>query len=221
MVKLEKFAGRSVLILAFLAFMLSFEKLHHVALLAGINPRLSVVYPVIVEGFTTLATMAAFLKRGQKGAWYPWAVGLAAFLFSLMSNAVPEKVSPALIRAVPVICIPLMVHMWIIIRGIAEERTAAEARAVELEKARQAQAAAQRQAQWIAQQEAAAVAAKAKAEAEAAETARIQAEAEAKKAPSFTQRASRSAANFLEMAKNATSPEAQAYWEQKAATAAA
>lgn len=117
---LDKLVGRGVLALAFIAFVLSFEKLHHVALTSGINPWLSWLYPLIVEGFTTIATLAAFLKRGQRGAGYPWAVGVLAFTFSLWANAAPDSVPGGIVRAVPVMCIPLAVHMFIIIRAVVE-----------------------------------------------------------------------------------------------------
>lgn len=128
---LSRVAGAGVLALAVGAFVLSFAKLYVVAETAGYG-RLSVIYPAIVEGFTTLCTLAAFLRHGQRGAWYPWAVGLGAFAYSLWANSLPASVPPEVIRAVPVVCIPLSVHMWIIVAGLADRAAAiAEQEAVE------------------------------------------------------------------------------------------
>ncbi|WP_200209094.1 DUF2637 domain-containing protein [Micromonospora coerulea] len=125
---LTRVTGAGVLLLTVGAFVLSFAKLYAVALRAGYGD-LAWIYPGIVEGFTTIATLAAFLRHGQRGAWYPWTVGLAAFSYSLWANSVPQSVPVEVVRAVPVICIPLSVHMFIIVAGLADR---AAARAAEL-----------------------------------------------------------------------------------------
>lgn len=115
--KLDKWTARAVLLLTIGAFVLSFEKLYAVAVHAEYPSRLAWIYPVIVEGFTSLCTLAAFLRHGKPGAWYPWTVGLFAFAFSLWANSNPGSVPGEVVRAVPVVAIPLMVHMWLIISG--------------------------------------------------------------------------------------------------------
>ncbi|GAB3847332.1 hypothetical protein GCM10029963_28630 [Micromonospora andamanensis] len=112
--------GIGVILIAAGAFALSFAKLYAVGERAEYG-GMSWIYPAIVEGFTTLCTLAAFLRHGKRGAWYPWMVGLAAFGFSLWANSLPDSVPVEVVRAVPVICIPLAVHMFIIISGLVDK----------------------------------------------------------------------------------------------------
>lgn len=128
---LERWVGRSVISLALGAFVLSFEKLYSAALSAGIHPWLAWIYGINVEGVTTISTLAAFLTHGRRGAWYPWIVGMTGFGLSLWVNSGwPIPVPDGVVRGVPVVCIPLMVHMWIIIRRVRIEAEAeAEAEA--------------------------------------------------------------------------------------------
>ncbi|MEU8086351.1 DUF2637 domain-containing protein [Micromonospora sp. NPDC049101] len=126
--------GLGTLLIAAGAFTLSFGKLHTIGEIAGYGDK-SWIYPSIVEGFVTLCTLAAFLRHGQRGAWYPWLVGLAGFSYSLWANAVPESVPVEVVRAIPVMCIPLSVHMFIIIAGLVDQmaQRAAEMKAMEAE----------------------------------------------------------------------------------------
>ncbi|MER7445034.1 DUF2637 domain-containing protein [Micromonospora avicenniae] len=114
------------------AFTLSFDKLHGIGVASGYGGK-AWIYPSIIEGFITLCTLAAFLRHGQRGAGYPWLVGLAGFAYSLWANSVPDSVPVEVARAVPVLCIPLSVHMFIIVAGLvdqlAERRAALKAEA--------------------------------------------------------------------------------------------
>lgn len=190
--KLDKVVGRAVLILAFGAFVLSFEKLHHVAVSAGVAWYLAWIYPLIVEGFTTIATLAAFLRRGQSGAWYPWCAGLLAFGYSLWANSVPDAVPHEIVRAVPVVCIPLMVHMYVIVKGHADAVQTAEVEAVAIELAAEAEA----------------------------EPVTVEAVGEAKPKPARPAPVSKAVAAFLVQARNADTPAARNYWQTRAAEAA-
>ncbi|MDM4718433.1 DUF2637 domain-containing protein [Micromonospora sp. WMMA1363] len=113
--------GLGTLLIAAGGFTLSFGKLNQIAIIAGYGDN-AWIYPAIVEGCTTLATLAAFLRHGKRGAWYPWAVGLLAFGYSLCANSVPGSVPVEVIRAVPVMCIPVSVHTFIIIVGLLDKR---------------------------------------------------------------------------------------------------
>ncbi|MDG4826003.1 DUF2637 domain-containing protein [Asanoa sp. WMMD1127] len=190
---LDKMVGRAVVTLAFGAFVLSFEKLFHVAINSGIHPKLAWIYPLIVEGFTTVSTLAAFLRRGQSGAWYPWAAGLMAFGYSLWANALPESVPGSVVRAVPVICIPLMVHMYVIIKGHADAVETATVQAAVV-------------AATMPPVQPATVA-----------TPATPAAPVVKPAPPVTSKAART---FLDQAKHAPSPAARKFWLDKAAEAA-
>lgn len=113
--------GLGTLLIIAGGFTLSYGKLNKVALIAGYGDK-AWIYPAIVEGFNALAMLAAFLRHGQRGAWYPWTVGLMVFAYSLWANAVPESVPVEIVSAVPVLCIPLSVHMLLIIAGFVDSR---------------------------------------------------------------------------------------------------
>ena len=110
--------------LALGSFAISYEQLHSVALAAGIPTYLAVVYGVITEGFTTIATVAAYLTRGTPAARYPWTVTLAAFAYSLWANAAPETVPPGIARSVVVVAIPVAVHLYIVVERATRSVTA-------------------------------------------------------------------------------------------------
>lgn len=111
--------------LALGSFAISYEQLHSVALAAGIPAYLAVVYGAITEGFTTIATVAAYLTRGTREARYPWAVTIAAFSFSLWANAAPETVPPGIARSVIVIAIPVAVHLYVVVERATQAATGA------------------------------------------------------------------------------------------------
>lgn len=121
---LRLIVGLGTLLIIAGGFTLSYGKLNKVALIAGYGDK-AWIYPAIVEGFNALAMLAAFLRHGQRGAWYPWTVGLMVFGYSLWANAVPESVPVEIVSAVPVLCIPLSVHMLLIIAGFVDSRQAA------------------------------------------------------------------------------------------------
>ena len=75
--------------IAVIAFVLSFDALRLVFVSSGINPLLSWGGPLCVDGTILLCTWATwgFRKGHIRGRWYPWA-GLVLFsLFSVTGNA--------------------------------------------------------------------------------------------------------------------------------------
>lgn len=99
------------------AFLLSFAKLGYVAVTAGISPSLYLLFPVLVEGFSVLCSVAAWARRNSKAMIYPGIVGGVAFLYSLWANSMPETVPPMVTRGIPSLSLMLAVHMAIVIAG--------------------------------------------------------------------------------------------------------
>ncbi|MDM4721863.1 hypothetical protein QTQ03_20515 [Micromonospora sp. WMMA1363] len=120
---LQLFIGVGTLCLAAMGFALSADLLYTVGVLAGYGNK-AWIYPTLVEGTIALCTLAAFLRHNQPGAWYPWTVGLLGITYSLWVNANPDNVPLWIVRDVPVLCIPLSVHMMLIISGLVDTRTA-------------------------------------------------------------------------------------------------
>ncbi|MEV6638081.1 DUF2637 domain-containing protein [Actinoplanes sp. NPDC051470] len=120
---IETTVKAGIILLGVGSFALSYEKLWHVAMLAGIWGPLCWVYGFLTEGFVTIATLTAYVTRGTKAARYAWAVSLLAFGFSLWANSAPETVPPGFVRAVPVVALPMAVHLLIVLLHSRQEAT--------------------------------------------------------------------------------------------------
>lgn len=96
------------------AFTLSYEALRGIYLGSTQNHDLSVIYPLIVEGFVTVAVWVAYRLRdyGWKATAYPWILAALFFAYSLWANSRPETVPPYVIRGVPSLAVPLAVHLF-------------------------------------------------------------------------------------------------------------
>lgn len=123
-------------------FTLSFSALDDLAVASGIDSQLAFLWPLIVDGFSVVATAAAFAlrSRGATVTWYPW---LALILFSAISvignsihaaNAarisVPVPVATA-VSSVPAIALLVATHLLVVIVG-SHRRNTAEARVTEV-----------------------------------------------------------------------------------------
>ncbi|MEV7589712.1 DUF2637 domain-containing protein [Streptomyces sp. NPDC089922] len=110
----DKVAASVVAGIAAGAFTLSYEALRNVYLGSDGNHSLSPIYPLIVEGFVTVAVWVAYRLRdfGWKATAYPWTLAGLFFAYSLWSNALPETVPGPVIRGVPSIAVPLAVHLF-------------------------------------------------------------------------------------------------------------
>ncbi|MFI8237619.1 histone-like nucleoid-structuring protein Lsr2 [Streptomyces sp. NPDC085866] len=95
------------------AFTLSYEALRAVYLGSNGNGTLSPIYPLIVEGFVTIATFAAYRLRdfGWKATAYPWTLAALFFAYSLWANSRPDTVPGPVTRGVPSLAVPLAVHL--------------------------------------------------------------------------------------------------------------
>ncbi|XVU22550.1 DUF2637 domain-containing protein [Actinoplanes sp. CA-054009] len=111
-----------IILLALGSFAISFVQIYGGARSAGILLALAVVYGVLAEGFIALATYVAWMARGQ--GWlqlFPWVVTAAGFSFSLWMNArTSENWSEGIIHGMPVLALPLAVHLLIVLTEILE-----------------------------------------------------------------------------------------------------
>jgi hypothetical protein len=114
MQKTDRAAASVVAGIAAGAFTLSYEALRNVYLGSAGNHDLSAIYPLIVEGFVTVAVWVAFRLRdyGWKATAYPWILAGMFFAYSLWSNSLPETVPAPVIRGVPSLAVPLAVHLF-------------------------------------------------------------------------------------------------------------
>ena len=121
--------------IAGIAFVLSFDALRLVFVSSGINPLLSWGGPLCVDGTILLCTWATwgFRKGHIRGRWYPWA-GLVLFsLFSVTGNALhawlnaggmlPTWGAPA-ITSIPPIALLSSTHLTVIIAGDRQDKPA-------------------------------------------------------------------------------------------------
>ncbi|TPF93344.1 hypothetical protein BW14_05905 [Bifidobacterium sp. UTBIF-68] len=121
--------------IAVIAFVLSFDALRLVFVSSGINPMLSWGGPLCVDGTILLCTWATwgFRKGHIRGRWYPWA-GLVMFsLFSVTGNALhawlnaggrlPMWGAPA-IMSIPPIALLYSTHLIVIIAGDRQDKLA-------------------------------------------------------------------------------------------------
>lgn len=108
------------------AFVLSYSALPAVAVAAGINPALAGLYPLIIDGFITIASLAALhLKdHGPRVTWYPWSLLGGFFTVSVWCNALHAAsrdgevalsgATAALVSAMPPIALGLAIHLLIL-----------------------------------------------------------------------------------------------------------
>ncbi|MFT4299516.1 MAG: DUF2637 domain-containing protein [Aeromicrobium sp.] len=115
-----------VTILAAGAFTLSFDALRTLAIAAGLRERLAWLWPVIVDGFIVVATVAAVVLRGRgRASWYPWLALAAAATVSIAGNALHARTTADLtvlttttaciVSAVPAVALLLASHLLVIV----------------------------------------------------------------------------------------------------------
>lgn len=114
------------IVLAAGAFVLSFASLTDLAKLAGINPRLAWIWPLIVDGLIVVATMSivALAGHGRRALVYPWSLLAGGALVSVAANAlhailaaagvVPALVS-ALVASVPPVVLLAVTHLSVVL----------------------------------------------------------------------------------------------------------
>jgi hypothetical protein len=97
-----------------IGFALSYEALYTAAVAAGMDSKLAYGYPLIVEGFVTIATWTAYRlrDRGWKATAYPWLLAVAFFGYSLWVNAMPDTLLGPVVRGVPSVALGFAVHLF-------------------------------------------------------------------------------------------------------------
>jgi hypothetical protein len=110
----DKAAASVVAGIAAGAFTLSYEALRSVYLGSAGNHDLSPIYPLIVEGFVSVAVWVAYRLRdhGWKATAYPWTLAAIFFAYSLWANSRPDTVPGPVTRGVPSLAVPLAVHLF-------------------------------------------------------------------------------------------------------------
>lgn len=117
------------IILALLAFIISFDALRVVGLACGINDRLAWMFPLIIDGSTLAFTWAAWaFKTRRLSTFYPWLMLVLFSIISLIGNALhahPVAVNglllpswvPPLIMTVPPVALLATTHMIVLAAG--------------------------------------------------------------------------------------------------------
>lgn len=116
-------------LLALLAFIISFDALRVVGLACGINARLAWMFPLIIDGSTLAFTWAAWaFKTRRLSTVYPWLMLVLFSIISLIGNALhahPVQVNglllpdwvPPLIMTVPPVALLATTHMIVLAAG--------------------------------------------------------------------------------------------------------
>lgn len=124
--------------LAFCAFCISFDALRAVSLASGVNPWLSWMFPLIIDGSTLMFTWAtwAFRTRAMR-TWYPWMMLVMFSLFSLAGNALHAHAvpvdgvtlpswAPAIVMTMPPVALLAATHMLVMAAADTYDRRLAE-----------------------------------------------------------------------------------------------
>lgn len=116
-------------ILALLAFIISFDALRAVGLACGINGSLAWMFPIIIDGSTLAFTWAAWaFKTRRLSTVYPWLMLVLFSVISLIGNALhahPVMVNglllpvwvPPVIMTVPPVALLATTHMIVLAAG--------------------------------------------------------------------------------------------------------
>lgn len=123
-------------VLALLAFIISFDALRAVGLACGINASLAWMFPIIIDGSTLAFTWAAWaFKTRRMGTLYPWLMLVLFSVISLAGNALhahPVRVNgmllpdwvPPVIMTVPPVALLATTHMIVLAAGRTFDRQA-------------------------------------------------------------------------------------------------
>lgn len=113
-------------VLALGAFVLSFDALRELAVVAGVRPGLAWIWPIIVDGFIMVATINAIVlsERQAKTAWYPWVSLLVFAVVSVIGNglhaarhAQTDVISvevAAAVSAIPAVALLVISHLIVV-----------------------------------------------------------------------------------------------------------
>ncbi len=110
-------------------FTLSFDALRDLAARSGTPQHLAWVWPLTVDGFIVIATLAAFTlaKAGRRTTWYPWAALCLFAVISITGNALhainhEDQLGVAtpvavMVSSIPAIALLVASHLLVVIVG--------------------------------------------------------------------------------------------------------
>jgi hypothetical protein len=113
-------SATGVLGIGAVAFLLSYDALHSLALASGVRPGLARIWPGVLDGFIVVATLTVVAaKRASRPTWYPWALvvlfSAASVAFNIL-HAVDQTLAAAgwvaaLVFAMPPVALVLATHL--------------------------------------------------------------------------------------------------------------
>ncbi len=110
-------------------FTLSFDALRDLAARSGTPQHLAWVWPLTVDGFIVIATLAAFTlaKAGRRTTWYPWAALCLFAVISITGNALhainhEDQLGVAtpvavMVSSIPAIALLVASHLLVVMVG--------------------------------------------------------------------------------------------------------
>jgi len=111
-------------LIAGLAFWLSFTALTNLAQRSGVAQRQAWAWPLIVDGLIVVATVAVVALDRKRAAWYPWLLLMAGTAVSVTANALHATVAadpsvPGLlagcVAAVPPLVLLASTHLTVVL----------------------------------------------------------------------------------------------------------
>ena len=117
-------ATAGTVLIAGLAFWLSFTALTNLAERSGVAERQAWAWPLIVDGLIVVATVAVVALDRKRAAWYPWLLLMAGTLVSVTANALHATVAadpsvPGLlagcVAAVPPLVLLASTHLTVVL----------------------------------------------------------------------------------------------------------
>lgn len=117
-------ATAGTVLIAALAFWLSFTALTNLAQRSGVAERQAWAWPLIVDGLIVVATVAVVALDRKRAAWYPWLLLMAGTLVSVTANALhatvaadPDVPGPlaGCVAAVPPLVLLASTHLTVVL----------------------------------------------------------------------------------------------------------
>lgn len=117
-------ATAGTVLIAGLAFWLSFTALTNLAQRSGVAQRQAWAWPLIVDGLIVVATVAVVALDRKRAAWYPWLLLMAGAAVSVTANALHATVAadprvPGLlagcVAAVPPLVLLASTHLTVVL----------------------------------------------------------------------------------------------------------
>lgn len=117
----QRFDAVATLLIAVLAFILSYSKLTDLAARAGYTERMAYLWPLIVDGLAVVAALGVLRLQSQR--WYAWTLlvastsvsVIAAVASAMFRNGPLPPVAAALVSVVPPLCLLVAPHLAVLL----------------------------------------------------------------------------------------------------------